>query len=160
MNRGAWQVTVHRVAKSWTQLKWTSWPDGLQPARLLCPWDSPGRNTGVGCHSFLQGIFLTQELNPGLLHCMQILCLPSFCNYLFIAWIWQSRPDMGPRHTEWHQPRAMQATAATFPSLWSEARSLLKFLSTRASHWKGTTSGGACVRMGGKGRSRKLEMLY
>ena len=34
-------------------------PCGLQPARLLCPWDSPGRNTGVGCHSLLQGIFLT-----------------------------------------------------------------------------------------------------
>ena len=31
--------------------------------------DSPGKNTGVGCHSLLQGIFLTQELNWGLLHC-------------------------------------------------------------------------------------------
>ena len=29
-------------------------PHGLQPARLLCPWDFPGKNTGVGCHSFLQ----------------------------------------------------------------------------------------------------------
>ena len=35
---------------------------------LLCPWDSPGRNTGVGCHSLLQGVFPTQGLNPGLLH--------------------------------------------------------------------------------------------
>ena len=32
----------------------------LQPARLLCPWDSPGQNTGVGCHALLQGIFPTQ----------------------------------------------------------------------------------------------------
>ena len=32
-------------------------------ARLLCPWDSPGKNTGVGCHALLQGIFLTQGLN-------------------------------------------------------------------------------------------------
>ena len=31
---------------------------GLQPARLLCPWDSPGDNTGVGCHALFQGIFL------------------------------------------------------------------------------------------------------
>ena len=46
---------------------------GLQPARLLCPWDSPGQNPGVGCHSFLQGIFLTQGLNPDLFHCRQIL---------------------------------------------------------------------------------------
>ena len=35
--------------------------------RLLCPWDSPGKNTGVGCHGPLQGIFLTQESNPCLL---------------------------------------------------------------------------------------------
>ena len=33
--------------------------------RLLCPWDSPGKNTGVGCHSLLLGIFPTQGLNPG-----------------------------------------------------------------------------------------------
>ena len=38
---------------------------------LLCPWNFPGKNTGVGCHSLLQGIFLTQGLNPGLLHCRQ-----------------------------------------------------------------------------------------
>ena len=38
--------------------------------------DSPGKNTGVGCHTLLQGIFLTQGSNPGLLHCRQILyCL-------------------------------------------------------------------------------------
>ena len=40
---------------------------GLLPSRLLCPWDSPGRNAGVHCHSLLQGIFPTQGLNPGLL---------------------------------------------------------------------------------------------
>ena len=41
---------------------------GLQPSRLLCPWDFPGKNTGVGCHCLLQGIFLTQGLNLCLLH--------------------------------------------------------------------------------------------
>ena len=44
------------------------WPHGLQPARLLCPWDSPGKNTGVGDHSLLQGIFLTQGSNRCCLH--------------------------------------------------------------------------------------------
>ena len=44
---------------------------GLQPARLLCPWDFPGKNTGVGCHFLLQGILLTQGWNPGLLHCQE-----------------------------------------------------------------------------------------
>ena len=41
---------------------------GLMLARLLYPWDSPGRSTGVGCHFLLQGIFLIQELNLHLLH--------------------------------------------------------------------------------------------
>ena len=36
-------------------------PNGLQPSRLLCVWDSPGKNTGVGCHALLQGIFLTSK---------------------------------------------------------------------------------------------------
>ena len=38
-------------------------PHGLQPTMLLCPWDYPGKSTGVGCHFLLQGIFLTQGLN-------------------------------------------------------------------------------------------------
>ena len=40
-----------------------------------CPWNSPGKNTGMGSYSFLQGIFLTQRLHSGLLHCTQILYL-------------------------------------------------------------------------------------
>ena len=36
-------------------------PYGLYPARLLCSWDSPGKNTGVGCHFLLQGIFLSRD---------------------------------------------------------------------------------------------------
>ena len=51
-------------------------PHGLQPARLLCPWSSPGQNTGVGSFSLLQGIFPTQGWSSGLRHCRQILyCL-------------------------------------------------------------------------------------
>ena len=46
---------------------------GLQPTRLLCPWDFSGKDTGVVCHFLLQGIFPTKGLNPGLLHCRQIL---------------------------------------------------------------------------------------
>ena len=41
--------------------------DSLRPYGLLCPWDSPGKNTGVGCHALLQGIFLSQGLDPHLL---------------------------------------------------------------------------------------------
>ena len=45
----------------------------LAPHRLYGPWNSPGQNTGVGGLSLLQGIFPTQGLNPGLLHCRWIL---------------------------------------------------------------------------------------
>ena len=49
------------------------WPHGLQPTRLLCPWGFPGKDTGVVYHFLLQGIFPTQGLNLGLLHCRWIL---------------------------------------------------------------------------------------
>ena len=48
---------------------------GTIARRAPLTWNSPGRNTGVGCHSFLQGIFLTQGSNPGLLPYRQILLL-------------------------------------------------------------------------------------
>ena len=53
---------------------------GLQPVRLLWPWDFPGKNTRVGCHFLLQGIFPNQGLNQCLwclLHCRWILYLLS-----------------------------------------------------------------------------------
>ena len=43
------------------------WPHGLYPARLLCPQDFIGKNTGVGCHFLLQGIFPTQGSNLSFL---------------------------------------------------------------------------------------------
>ena len=46
---------------------------GLYPIRFLCLWNCPGRNTGVGCHSLLQGFFLTQGSNLGFQHCRHIL---------------------------------------------------------------------------------------
>ena len=39
---------------------------GRPPAKLLCPWDSLGKSTGVGCWALLQGIFLTQGPKPGI----------------------------------------------------------------------------------------------
>ena len=75
MDRKAWQASVHEVSKSRTQpgdqacacmLSCFKTSDslrlyGLQPFRPLCPWDSLGKNTGVGCHFLLQGIFLTRN---------------------------------------------------------------------------------------------------
>ena len=72
----------------------SSQPHGLQPTRLLCPWDFPGDSTGMGCHCLLQGIFPTQGSNPGLPYWGQMLyslshqgslSIPSciFCTYFF-----------------------------------------------------------------------------
>ena len=89
--RGAWWAAVCGVAQSQTRLKRLSCsssskrytvcecvcvcllvaqscltllqPHGLQAAELLCPWDSPGKNIGVGCHLCLQGILSTQGSN-------------------------------------------------------------------------------------------------
>ena len=72
----------------WVKKMWVKWniifvsysvvsdslqPHGLQLARLPCPWNSPGKNTRVGCHSLPQGTFSNQGLNLRLLHCGQIL---------------------------------------------------------------------------------------
>ena len=47
--------------------------DSLRAHGLYNPWNSLGQNTGVGSLSLLQGVFPTQELNPGLRHCRQIV---------------------------------------------------------------------------------------
>ena len=53
-------------------------PFGLHTASLLCPWESPGRNTGVGCHALLKGIFLTQGSKPAS-PALQVDYLPLSC---------------------------------------------------------------------------------
>ena len=71
-NQGSWSlplcvcvgVYVFLVTKLCDSLR----SHGLQPTRLLYLWDFPGKNTGVGCHFVLQGIFLTPELSPHRLH--------------------------------------------------------------------------------------------
>ena len=55
--------------------------------RLLCPWNSPGKNTGEGCHALLPGIFLTQGLSPHL------LCL--------LCWKMDSLPLVPPGKPTW-----------------------------------------------------------
>ena len=74
-----WQYSVYYscvcvcVCVSCSVMSNSLWLHGLEPARLLCPWSSPGKNAGVACHSLLQGIFLTQGSNPCLPHCRLIL---------------------------------------------------------------------------------------
>ena len=66
--------------------------------RLLCPWDFPGKNIGVGCHFLLQGIFLTQGLNQHLLsiHDWQVYSLPlTHHKFLYLGWQQESAVGLG-----------------------------------------------------------------
>ena len=67
VSQGMSQSKGTYVCAKLLQLCLTLQPSGLQPARLLRLWDSPGKNIEVGCHALLQGIFLTQGLSPSLL---------------------------------------------------------------------------------------------
>ena len=77
--------TIYLLSRLFTGACWvasvvsgSSWPYGLGPVRFLSPRDSPGINTGVGCHALLQGIFPIQVLKPCLLYflCWQVGSLP------------------------------------------------------------------------------------
>ena len=75
-------------------------PYGLQPARLLCPWDSPGKNTGVGCHTLFQGIFLTAEIK------LRSLKSPALAGWFFTKATWEAYKYVGTciyiTHTQTH----------------------------------------------------------
>ena len=84
-----WEKYTHNTTQSLYVLRCpvtydSSQPQGLQPARLLGPWDFPGKNTGMGWHFLLQGIFPTQGSNP------QFLCL--------LYWQVDSLPMCHPWH--------------------------------------------------------------
>ena len=72
------------------------WSHGMKPTRLLCPWNLPGKNIGVGCHFLLQGIFPIQRLNLQPLHLLhwQAYSLPLWHTDIFPnmsntdAWGW------------------------------------------------------------------------
>ena len=75
VNSGSWWWTG--VLHSWGHkdsdtTEWLNW----NWKRVLCLWNSPGKNTGDGSHFLLRGLFLTQGSNPGLLPCMHTL-LPA-----------------------------------------------------------------------------------
>ena len=65
------------ISQTYFEVKWNEShsvvSDSLWPHELYSAWNSPGQSTGVGSLSLLQGIFLTWESNPGLLHCRRIL---------------------------------------------------------------------------------------
>jgi len=82
-------------------------PYGLQPARLLCPWDFPDKNTGVGCHFIFQGIFL----NTGLISCIS-------CNGRRILYHWATWEALSILHSNRIVVKDLTIPLkTTFPSL-------------------------------------------
>ena len=106
------------------------WSLGPEPARLFSPWDSPGKNPGVGCHALLQGIFLTQGSNPHLLCLLywQAGSLPldprktrmlepnSLEPWQIHNWLWNRAFWLCPGHCHWdmagHSPAMIVARGA------------------------------------------------
>ena len=93
-------------------------PYGLKPVRLLCPRDFPSKNTGGGCHFLLQGIFLTQRLNPHLFRLLnwEAGCLPlappgkpiihnqNLCFYMKVAQSCPTLCDPVDYNSPWNSP--------------------------------------------------------
>ena len=79
---------------------------GLQPTRLLCPWHYPGKNTGVGCHALLQGIFQPRDWTDVSCVIDNFSCLVGrfftaeplgfLFKCLFIVLLWQFIPPLIP----------------------------------------------------------------
>ena len=107
------------------------WHHGLSLARLLRPWNSPGKNTEVGCHFLLQGIFLTQGLNLCLLHLLhwQVDSLPlSHLGSSNIEWsayseMWFDRKR--PPFSYWGVPNLHMKSVIR----WGQRRALLRWVS-------------------------------
>ena len=84
------QLSIYMWAKSLQVMS-----DSLRSAWLLCPWNSPSKNIGVGCYALLQGIFLTQGSNLSLLHVLHwlagsLLLVPPgspFCSVNFFVYL-------------------------------------------------------------------------
>ena len=106
------RARAYAMSDSWDSID-------CRPPRLLCPWDSSGKNTEVGCHFLLQGIFPTQGSNLHLLHCWWIFyCWATRKSTLIV----QSLSHVQLFVTPW-------TTAHQAPLSSAVSRSLLKFMS-------------------------------
>ena len=98
------------------------WPRGLEPTRLLCPWDSPGKNTGVGCHFLLQGNLSSRPRNW-----TQVSCTAGRFFTVWATWwclpppksLWRTR---SPAANRYGQKRFLLAVSREiFPKVWGRS---------------------------------------
>ena len=113
-------------------IKWLQSRSTLcDPARLLCPWDSSGKNTGVDCHALLQGIFKTQGLNLSLLH--------------FLHWQAGSLPLSPPSFAKLMLKMIVPLLPWNHPSFWSWVRT--NIYRVVVSHAKDVQKNGTSVQV-------------
>ena len=97
-------------------------PHGLQPTRLLCPWDFPGKSTGVGCHCLLRPDYITSlySLGIGGIVLMALACCvtplpgkvkkplfpspPSVCLLIYVCHWFTRSQDFGNTASEFNGP--------------------------------------------------------
>ena len=114
--------------------------NSLRPHGLKSPWNPPGQNTGVGCHSLLQGIFPPQGLNAGVLHCRWILYQLSHQERPSTIRRGQRRGQMLLKEDLYYLPskgdtQAVQGLRGTTLGLHQEARA--KWGEAKARFWLG-----------------------
>ena len=100
-------------------------PNGLLPTRLLRPWDFPGKNTGVGCHFLLKGIFPTQGLNPDLPYCRQMLYSLSHQGNWALSQFCHSPLSPSSRDCSSSSPSAIRVVASAYLRLLTFLRAIL-----------------------------------
>ena len=105
-------------------------PHGLQPTRLLCPRDSPGRSTGVGCHCLLCSLLTLPKISPNI-HC--ILTELSTCLWVLLTlqeWVWEKKAFSSVQSLSRVRFFVTALTAALQASLFiTNSQSLLKLMS-------------------------------
>ena len=116
-------------------------PYRQKSTRLLCPWDSPGKNTGVGCHAPLQSIVLTQGSNPCLLHLPHWEVFRHWCHlgspapHLFNLWdeysMWNAIRDESEAGTKISRRNINNLRYADDTTLMAESKEELKNLLMR-----------------------------
>ena len=126
----------------WAVSKWKSLSYPILCNSFICPWNSPGKNIGVGYHSLLQGIFPTQGSNPGLLLCRQILYHLSLCP------LWESIQQSPNKDLPTGAPRWDSAELHLNPFPWLSSAVCFLKKERRQGPWCEDSGGTGCVSAG------------
>ena len=130
---------------------------GLWSARILCPWDSPGKNTGVSCHFLLQGIFPNQGWNPRLLCLLRRKACSSPLVPPGKPWVWAKSGRWVKNREAWRAAVYRVAKSWTQLSDWT---TVVKDKSIRAVFQQRLFTLCLCVTFGNSVSISDFSLLY